>query len=460
MNHRKRPNFPVHPVGVDHIHVDANLQRGELQTQEEQVSQEALTKPKVFYGWFIVAAGMGLHLWVSICWVYGMQVFFTPIVSTFGWSRGIVSGAFGLQRLEGSIIAPIEGFLVDKYGPRKMVLAGAIVMGGAIMYLSIVNSIFMFYIAVLLVSLGTSATGTPRNWAIVQWFRRLRGRALGIGASGAILSGPMLFVVVWLVESFGWRTAFVVLGLATWCIMIPLSFVFRSRPVQYGMHPDGDTPEEAEAYATSATPRRSAMEQRSDEESMTVMQALRTPAFWILSIIFAAETMGVSGLIVHLIPYLLSIEFSNNQAATVLAFFTVLSVFGRLGGGWIMDYISARLVLAGLLGIFVVAFVLLANMSGFHYWQVITFALLYGTAFGGMIPARGVLVSNYFGPRSFGALQGLTRSVTVFSGMMGPIMMGFVFDLTDSYVISLYVLAAVCAVAIPLAVIAKPPSNA
>lgn len=402
---------------------------------------------------------MGMHLWVSICWVYGMQVFFTPIVQTFGWSRAIVSGAFGLQRLEGSIVAPIEGFLVDKYGPRKMVLAGAFIMGASIMYLSIVNSIFMFYIAVLLVSLGTSATGTPRNWAIVQWFQRQRGRALGIGASGAILSGPMLFVVVWLVESFGWRAAFVVLGLATWCIMIPLSLVFRSKPAQYGMRPDGDTEEEAAAYAATSATRRSTMEQLSDEESLTVLQALRTPAFWILSIIFAAETMGVSGLIVHLIPYLLSIEFSNTQAATVLAFFTVLSVFGRLGGGWIMDYISARLVLAGLLGIFVGAFVLLANMSGFHYWQVILFALMYGTAFGGMIPARGVLVSNYFGPRNFGALQGLTRSVTVVSGMLGPIMMGIVFDITDSYIISLYILAAVNAVAMPLAIIARPPKT-
>ena len=430
-----------------------------MQTQEEQVAQGTRAKPRIFYGWFIVAAGMGMHLWVSICWVYGMQVFFTPIVQTFGWSRAIVSGAFGLQRLEGSIVAPIEGFLVDKYGPRKMVLAGAFIMGASVMYLSIVNSIFMFYIAVLLVSLGTSATGTPRNWAIVQWFQRQRGRALGIGASGAILSGPMLFVVVWLVESFGWRVAFVVLGLATWCIMIPLSLVFRSRPDQYGMRPDGDTEEEAAAYAASAAPRRSTMEQLSDEESLTVMQALRTPAFWILSVIFAAETMGVSGLIVHLIPYLLSIEFSNTQAATVLAFFTVLSVFGRLGGGWIMDYISARLVLAGLLGIFVGAFVLLANMNGFHYWQVILFALLYGTAFGGMIPARGVLVSNYFGPRNFGALQGLTRSVTVVSGMLGPIMMGIVFDFTDSYLISLYILAAVNAIAMPLAIIAKPPST-
>lgn len=400
-----------------------------------------------------------MHLWVSICWVYGMQVFFTPIVQTFGWSRAIVSGAFGLQRLEGSIVAPIEGFLVDKYGPRKMVLAGAFIMGASIMYLSIVNSIFMFYIAVLLVSLGTSATGTPRNWAIVQWFQRQRGRALGIGASGAILSGPMLFVVVWLVESFGWRAAFVVLGLATWCIMIPLSLVFRSKPAQYGLRPDGDTEEEAAAYAATSNTRRSTMEQLSDEESLTVLQALRTPAFWILSIIFAAETMGVSGLIVHLIPYLLSIEFSNTQAATVLAFFTVLSVFGRLGGGWIMDYISARLVLAGLLGIFVGAFVLLANMSGFHYWQVILFALMYGTAFGGMIPARGVLVSNYFGPRNFGALQGLTRSVTVVSGMLGPIMMGIVFDITDSYIISLYILAAVNAVAMPLAIIARPPKT-
>ena len=154
-------------------------QRGKLQTQEEQVSQQTRTKPLVFYGWFIVAAGMGMHLWVSICWVYGMQVFFTPIVQTFGWSRAIVSGAFGLQRLEGSIVAPIEGFLVDKYGPRKMVLAGAVIMGASVMYLSVVNSIFMFYIAVLLVSLGTSATGTPRNWAIVQWFQRQRGRAFG-----------------------------------------------------------------------------------------------------------------------------------------------------------------------------------------------------------------------------------------------------------------------------------------
>ena len=429
---------------------------------EEQLTDESQgtrKRPRIFYGWLIVSAGMGMHLWVSICWVYGMQVFFTPIVNTFGWSRAIVSGAFGLQRLEGSIVAPIEGFLVDKYGPRKMMLAGAIIMGASVMYLSIVNSIFMFYVAVLMVSLGTSATGSPRNWAIVQWFRRQRGRALGIGASGAILSGPMLFVVVWLVESFGWRAAFVVLGLATWCIMIPLSLVFRARPAQYGMRPDGDTEEEAAAFAATEATRRTNMEQLSEEESMSVLQAMRTPAFWILSIIFAAETMGVSGLIVHLIPYLLSIEFSNTQAATVLAFFTVLSVFGRLGGGWIMDYISARLVLAGLLGVFVAAFVLLANMSGFHYWQVILFALLYGTGFGGMIPARGVLVSNYFGPRNFGALQGLTRSVTVVSGMLGPIMMGIVFDITDSYTISLYVLAAVNAIAMPLAVIARPPKT-
>ena len=432
-----------------------------MQTQE-QVSQTTRSKPKIFYGWYIVAAGMGMHLWTSICWIYGMQVFFTPIVQHFGWSRGLVSGAFGLQRLEGSIIAPIEGFLVDKYGPRKMMFAGGLIIGLGMISLSFVNSIWMFYASVLLVSLGTSATSSPRNWAIVQWFRRQRGRALGIGSSGAVISGPLLIIVVWLIESFGWRAAFLVLGLATWCIILPLTLVFRAKPHQYGMYPDGDTPEEAATAEAAAAnrPSRTATRALSNEESMSVMQALKTRSFWILSIIFAAQTTGVSGLMVHLIPYLQTVGFSAAQAASVLAFFTLLSVFGRLGGGWIMDYISPNIILAVLLGCQGAAFLVLSVMDGFNYVYVTLFAMLYGTAFGGMIPARGVLVSNYFGTQNFGALQGLTRSVTVVAGMVAPVLMGLIFDLTQSYLISLYVLAVVAAAGIPLALIAKPPTRA
>lgn len=423
---------------------------------KEDITYRRFAFPHIFYGWYIVAAGMGMHLWTSIVWVYGMQVFFTPIVQTFGWSRAIVSGAFGLQRIEGSILAPIEGFLVDRFGPRKMVLVGSFITGLGLISLSFLSTIWMFYLSVLLVSLGTSASGTPRNWAIVQWFRRLRGRALGIGASGAVISGPLLFIVVWLVEGIGWRLAFLILGFSTWFILIPLGLVFRSRPEEYGQLPDGDQPSEAVPKSTYVLghPRVDSPISR-DPGSMTIAQALKTPAFWILSVVFGAQTMGVSGMMVHLIPYLQTIGFSTSEAASVLAFYTVLSVFGRLGGGWIMDYVDPRFVLAGLLGCLVLGFIILANLNA--YWQVIPFALLYGTAFGGMIPARSLLVSNYFGTQNFGALQGLTRSVTVVAGVVSPVLLGLVFDWTESYVLAIYILTGVAAAATPLALLARPP---
>ncbi len=415
---------------------------------------------RVFYGWYIVAAGMGIHLWISIAWIYGMQVFFAPIVQTFGWSRAVISGAFALQRLEGSIITPIEGFLVDRFGPRKLILAGATISGAGLISMSFLQSIWMFYAAVLLISLGNSASvGIPRNWSIVHWFHRLRGRALGIGASGAVISGPLLIIVTWLVETLGWRMAFVVLGVATWCICIPLGLVFRSKPEQYGYLPDGDLPNgngegQSQVEASPIVHARGG----SSEGSLTVLQALRTRAFWIVTLVFGAQTMGVSGLMVHMIPYFESIGFSSAQAASALGLYTLLSVFGRLGGGWAMDVFDRRLVLAGLLACQASAFLILANTTS--YWHVLPFALLYGTAFGGMIPSRGMIVSTYFGTRSFGAMDGLTQSATVVGGMVGPVLMGWVFDTTQSYVSAIYVLAGVAAFAVPLTFLARAPRPA
>ena len=158
-----------------------------------QAEQRTGARPRIFCGWYMVAAGMGIHLWISVSWVYAKQVFFTPISMYFGWSRALMSGAFALERLEGSILSPIEGFLVDRYGPRKIMLIGSFITGLGIMSLSFLNNIYMFYASILLVSLGQSmALGIPRTWALVQWFRRLRGRALGIGGSGAVLSGLMI----------------------------------------------------------------------------------------------------------------------------------------------------------------------------------------------------------------------------------------------------------------------------
>ena len=427
-----------------------------------QAEQSARTRPRIFYGWYMVAAGMGIHLWISVVWVYAKQVFFTPISMHFGWSRALMSGAFALERLEGSIVSPIEGFLVDRYGPRKIMVIGTFITGAGIMSLSFLNNIYMFYISILVVSLGQSmALGIPRTWAIVQWFRRLRGRALGIGGSGASLSGPLLFITLFLVEFLGWRPAFIVLGLSVWIINLPLAMVFRGRPHEYGYLPDGDPPEEEkpepakDAAEGQAQPARQPAREESTEASLSVKQALLTPSFWLLSLVFGAQTLGTNALNIHLIPYFESIGFSTAQAVSVIGWFTVLSAIGRLGGGFAFDMWNSRVVMAGIMGCQVIGFFIMANVTS--YWQVVPFALFWGLAFGGMIPARGYIISAYFGPGSFGAIQGLTQSVSVFGGMIGPVLMGLVFDLTDSYVLAIYIIMAAAALAIPLLLVARPP---
>ena len=422
-------------------------------------SPQEAKKAKLFYGWYMVMAGMGLHLWISIGWVYAKQIFFTPIALSFVWSRALMSGAFALERLEGSIASPVEGLLVDRYGPRKIMLLGTFLCGFGIISLAFLQNIYMFYFSVLLVALGQSAMmGIPRTWALVQWFRRLRGRALGIGGSGAILSGPMVIITVFLVDSLGWRPAFLVLGIATWCINGPLCLVFRNKPQEYGYLPDGDDPDEDPQSETNpnAKPGDKKVTSTSDEISLSVKQSLRTPAFWLLSLVFGAQTMGANAMNIHLIPYFESIHFSTTQAVSVLGMFTLLSAIGRLGGGWAFDFFNKKMVLAFILACEGIAFVIMVNVS--VYWHVIPFALFWGIAFGGMIPARGVILSAYFGTENIGSIMGLAQAASVITGMLGPILLGAIFDITDSYVLGIWILAAAAFAAIPLIFMAKQPN--
>lgn len=422
-----------------------------------RITKQTLRFPNVFYGWHIVGTCMVIHLWMCIVWIYGMQVFFNPIISTFGWSRTVVSGAFSLQRLEGSIEAPVLGFLLDRFGPRRIFVIGALIGGLGLISLSFVQHIWMFYVSVMLTAVGTSAcVGQSRSWVIVQWFRRLRGRALGIGACGAVFSGPLLVVTLVLVEHLGWRAAFLVTGVSTWIIVIPLSMVLRTRPEQYGLLPDGDLPEgAAQGLAQPGTALQADKPGSSGETSLSVRQALGTKPFWTLTLIFGAHSMGTSALGVHQIPYFESLGFTSGQAVSVLGFYTVFSALGRLGGGWAMDFFDKRMVIAGLLVLQALSFLLLANINS--YWQIIPFALFYGVAFGGFNPGRGAIISAFFGPRNFGAIQGLTHTVTVLGGMAGPILMGLAFDITESYTLAVYVIMLITAAAIPLAFTTRPP---
>ena len=401
-------------------------------------------KSPVFYGWFIVAGHMAVHFYLGAVFIYGMSAFLGPMTSSMGWTRAQFSVAAGLQRLEGSVASPVVGFIVDRFGPRRVILAGGVLATAGLLLMSQVHTLWAFYGAYVVVALGMSSTiGIPFTAAAVNWFSRRRGRAMGIMFSGPIVSGPVVPLLVVAIQAWGWRTAMAVVALGTLLVVLPAGAAVRHRPEPYGYRPDNDDPpaDEPDRPGSGAPPPTAVA-------SLRVGEALSTRSFWVLTLIFGLTAMGPGAMFLHQIPYFESIGFSKATAATTFATFSVLSGLGRLGAGWLMDYVDRRAVVAGLVLLNVLGFLVLAGTTA--YWHTVVYALLFGTAFGGMIPARPILTSALYGTRAFGAITGLMQSLAVVGGVAAPVVMGMVFDSTGSYKPAILAITALVALAIPL----------
>ena len=412
---------------------------------------------KVFYGWYIVAASVGLNFYLSIVFFQGFQVFFLPILREFGWTRALTSGAFSLRQLESGLLAPVIGFVVDRWGPRVVILSGVILGGLGMIMMGYVNSLWTFYLAFLIASLGVSGASHGVSWAVAvaNWFDRLRGRALGVAMLGPVIGGPFVVVIAILEGMLGWRIAIIMLGIGLLIVGIPLSFVARARPEPYGYLPDGATPEEAEKREAGVPGL--ALEGASD--GLTVSQAVHTRDFWVLIMLFAAVFMGISGLMVHLIPMLEDLSYSSAQAASILGFMFLLSGIGRISSGFLADMVDFRIVMGGLIAFQLVGLLLLSLVGPSQIWLVGLFILLFGIGFGGTIPLRPFLIMQIFGARSFGALQGLVQGGAIGAGMMGPIFYGWVFDTTGSYDLAIFASMATISAAAPLLFLMRKPQR-
>ena len=414
-------------------------------------------KRKVFYGWYIVAASVGLNFYLSVVFFQGFQVFFLPILQEFGWTRALTSGAFSLRQLESGLLAPAVGFLVDRWGPRIVILLGVILGGVGMIMMSYVDSLWTFYVAFLIASLGVGGASHGVSWsvAVAQWFQRLRGRALGIAMLGPVVGGPFVVVVAILEGMIGWRAGIMLLGVGLIIVGTPLALVARSRPEPYGYLPDGDEPGEVDTSEVDV--RGLALEGASN--GLTVGQAVHTRDFWVLTFMFAAVFMGISGLMVHLIPLLQDLNYTAAQAASILGLVFLLSGIGRIGSGFLADIIDFRLVLGGLIVFQLVGLLILSIVGPSQIWLVATFSLLFGIGFGGTIPLRPFLIMQSFGARSFGALQGLVQGGAIGAGMVGPVFYGWVFDTTESYDLAIYASVAIILTALPLTYLLRKPQE-
>lgn len=407
-------------------------------------------RTRFFYGWWVVFATAGIIFLCGGTFFYGFGALFNPIVQEFGWSHAAISFAFSLRNEIGGVAAPVVGFLLDRIGARRLLVAGVLLVVIGFVLLSRMNSLWSFYGSVLVISAGMAATGSPVAATVVaHWFRRRRGRALGMLTVGAGVSGIMVLVLEHLISSFGWRSALVLVGLVQLAVALPLALSVRDRPQEMGLQPDGDdAPPSAVPAGQGETP----------AAGLTTAQAVRTPLFWRLSIAVALAQMGATAVIVHQIPFFTGgLGLSESAAAAFLAATTFVSLVGRVGFGSLTDYIGTRWVLGAAYGVQALGILLFALLE--ELWQVFLVLPLFAVGFGGGIPAGPAFQAQYFGLRSFGSIQGLVITVATLGAVAGPVLAGAMYDWGESYRPAFLLLGAANLVAVPLVAAAGRPQG-
>ena len=384
-------------------------------------------RSRFFYGWWIVIAAVPVSI-VTGAFFYGFSALFDPILEEFGWSRAITSVAFALQQGESGIAAPLVGVFVDRLGPRRVIFVGGIVYGLGFILLGRIDSLWLFYATFLVISIGSSGCNPIVMYiGAAQWFRRKRGRAMALIASGSAFSGIMVYLLVVLINAYGWRDTVLVLGIASWVVVLPLALVFRHRPQQYGLFPDG----EPVTRASTSRPRR-------QEVDFPFRSAIATRTFWYLGAVFTLWTLVHGAVISQLISALtLDGEVSRNIAGIAGAAVPLFSLIGRLGFGTLSDFVDKNLVVVISLAIQAVGLVLFVNPASPQL--ALAGAFFYGVGSGGVIPVRSALQADLFGARNFGAIQGGLRFLATAGGIAGPIMAGFIADVQESYALFYFI---------------------
>lgn len=383
-----------------------------------------IQKLPFFYGWVIVFLAAFAMFATTPGQSDTFAMFIDSFIEEFGWTRTVVSSLYASATLLSGLTMFLVGRVVDKLGSKWVVLASAVILGIACFLLSFVVSPVMLFAGFFLARLaGKGALDLSASTLAPQWFRKHRALAImlvGLGGTAGGMTFPLLNA--WLIESFGWREAYRYLGAGLWLVFVPIILIFLvNKPENVNLLPDGAKQPNAEEEIPI-----------DDEVSLTQKQALKTPAFWILTFaIFQASMIG-TGIVLHFVSIFGQQGFSMEYTAKILGIKTFIGFATTMLAGFFLDKIKRQhLVLAGSLMLSVVSYFLLAFMQ--TQAMVILYSLTSGISGGLMMLSVGVLKPNLFGRHFLGGINGVTMAINVIGSAIGPLVIGAAFDLTHSY---------------------------
>ena len=402
-------------------------------------------RQRIFYGWWLTGVAAFVMVIGTVPIFQGMTAWFVVLEREFGWSRAQLSLAFSLTRAEGTIMGPLAGYLVDKVGPRRMVLSGLPVMGVGFILFSQVDNLWQFYGAFVLASMGAGfGTWLPMMTVLNHWFQKRRSMAMSLAMEGFALGGVLLMpALAWAIDPdepdrLGWRLTAAGIGVVLIILAWPVSRLIRNRPEEYGLRPDGrpeDQPEPGERAGSGQG------EGGGGVVDFTWQEALRTRSFWLITIGHSATSIVIVTLTVHLGPMLTDLGYSLQMVAWVVSTYTGVGAVFTLVGGYIGDRVPMHLALFGFSVIQSAAVVILISADTLP--MILLFAVVLGIGFGGRTPMTTAIRGLYFGRRAFASITGISMIPMNIMLLVFPLFAGIMFDAVGSYQIPFSVLAVV-----------------
>lgn len=398
----------------------------------------------MFYGWFMAALGAAVMALGTVPLFQGLPVWNPVLRNSFGWSAGQMSWAFAVTRIEGGILGPLEGMVIEKLGPRRMVFIGMTILGSGFILFSQVQELWHLFLAFFIMSLGAAlGTWLPMMTVMNHWFIRNKTKAMSFVMEGFAVGGIVIpLLLAWAIggtdpnisERFGWRTTSFVVGISVLGLAFPLSRLVRNRPEDLGLMPDGDPPAQA-GTTQGATP-------EPEEAGYTWQEAIRTTTFWLISFGHATSSIVIVSVMVHLGIMLDDRGFSLQTISAVVAAYTGVNAIFILVGGYLGDKLPIRLSAFGFSAIQSLAVVILVLAQDTK--MLFLFAVVLGIGFGGRTPVTTAIRGVYFGRKAFAAITGVSMvpmNILLFSA---PLFAGYMRDATGNYDMPFLTIAVVC----------------
>jgi len=399
----------------------------------------------IFYGWRVVAAAFAI-LFTAYGAQYCFGIFFAALLDEFRWSRAGLSGVFSVYAFAYCLTGFPAGHLTDRWGPRAVITAGAVLLGAGLAGMALVRHLWEPYVVYGIVGgLGMGTAYVPCHSTVVKWFARRRGLAVGAASTGASLGTFALPLIAHrAVAAFGWRAAYVILGVGVFATLALAATVMRRDPRSIGLSPDGDDGMTTASDAASPAP-------------WTLQRAISVPAFWLIGGAFTATWLAVFVPLVHLVPFARDLGYDAGTGAWLVSAVGGGAVAGRLLMGAVSDRIGRRLTIVAAMTLQALAFGGFATVRDLP--ALAGTAVAFGFSYGAVSALFAAIVGDLFGPERAGSLVGFLFALAGSLAAWGPLVAGLVFDSTGGYALVFHGAAAANILAAVLVSLASTPRS-